>query len=142
MKSLKSLSKEAALSRKEDALLKSEFTSPLSGFSKKKPPASAAKERAKEKREVGSKVDSSKPSAEIPDTVSSSATDSKRSKVTFRDKFNTCSFCEAPISDRIRICSGCRKVCYCNSRCQKSHWKTHKRNCVYALSKDQKETTG
>lgn len=27
------------------------------------------------------------------------------------------------------LCSGCRRVSYCNKTCQKSHWKTHKRTC-------------
>lgn len=63
-------------------------------------------------------------------------------KVTFRDKFSSCSYCNQSISDHIRICSGCRKVCYCDSKCQKSHWKVHKKMCFYALSKDMKSTTG
>lgn len=68
--------------------------------------------------------------------------DAKQAKVTFRDKFNSCSYCNQSISERIRICSGCRKVAYCDSKCQKSHWKVHKKKCFYALSKDMKETTG
>ena len=82
-------------------------------------------------------------SANISNSVPSTATDTKKGRVTFRDKFNTCSFCSVPISDRIRICSGCRNAAYCNSKCQKSHWKMHKKQCVYALTKDQKdEVTG
>ena len=103
-------------------------------------------EQTKENREVLSKVDdegSGITSADHPDGVCFNAKDSKKPKVTFRDKFNACSSCGATIKSRIRICSGCKKVCYCDSQCQKSHWKIHKKECLYALSKEQKaELTG
>ncbi len=95
----------------------------------------------KEKKKVDVKIDEviqEPSSSDVP--ASANATTVKRGKMTFRDKFSTCSYCESTIEDHIRICSGCRKVCYCNSKCQKSHWKMHKKQCIYALSKDQ--TTG
>ena len=50
---------------------------------------------------------------------------------TARDKFRRCENCKEEIADRIQLCSGCKKVAYCNSHCQKSHWKTHRRTCLY-----------
>ena len=103
------------------------------------------KQNKVEKKKVDLKIEEEEviqePSVDVL-TSSANPKDStvKRSKMTFRDKFNTCSYCESTIEDRIRICSGCRKVCYCDSKCQKSHWKMHKKQCIYALSKDQ--TTG
>ena len=60
-------------------------------------------------------------------------------RMTARDKFRECEHCQKPITGSIRLCSGCKKVCYCDRECQKSHWKEHKKLCVYAL---QKELTG
>ena len=57
-------------------------------------------------------------------------------RVTARDKFKVCENCHVEISERIRVCSGCKRVAYCNSTCQKDHWKTHKQACSYYLKKD------
>ena len=66
-------------------------------------------------------------------TTSSSATDTKptRTRKTARDKFRRCENCEQEIADRIQLCSGCKKVAYCNNHCQKAHWKQHKKTCTY-----------
>lgn len=49
------------------------------------------------------------------------------------DKFNTgkyhCSYCRCTVS-RQSICSRCKNVAYCNTTCQKAHWKVHKPDCV------------
>ena len=108
---------------------------------------SQKKQTRKENKEslstqVTNNTTNAKLSANITGTDAAVLPSDKKGKVTFRDKFNTCSFCTVPISDRIRICSGCRNAAYCNSKCQKSHWKEHKKKCVYALTKDQKEVTG
>ena len=63
-------------------------------------------------------------------------------KKTARDKFRACENCDTEIVDRILVCAGCKKVAYCNYRCQKAHWKQHKKTCSYALKKDNKERTG
>ena len=63
----------------------------------------------------------------------------EKCRMTARDKFRECEHCQKPITGSIRLCSGCKKVCYCDRECQKSHWKEHKKLCVYAL---QKELTG
>ena len=63
----------------------------------------------------------------------------EKCRMTARDKFRECEHCQKPITGSIRLCSGCKKVCYCDRECQKSHWKEHKKSCVYAL---QKELTG
>lgn len=65
-----------------------------------------------------------------------------KSKRTARDKFKTCENCVQVITDRILVCAGCKKVAYCNYRCQKAHWKMHKKSCSYALKKDAKDRTG
>ena len=71
-------------------------------------------------------------------SISSSDSSTKKSRRKVRDKFQSCVNCNSLITDhRIRICSGCRKVCYCNQHCQKVHWKTHKKICSYALGKEQ-----
>ena len=42
-----------------------------------------------------------------------------------------CSGCQAPIAKlQRRMCSGCKRVWYCNKACQKAHWKQHKAGCV------------
>ena len=44
----------------------------------------------------------------------------------------TCGSCDRALSDRILFCAGCKKVPYCNSTCQKAHWKEHKKMCSYS----------
>lgn len=68
--------------------------------------------------------------------------DAERRK-TARDKFPNCENCGVAIK-RIHVCSGCRKVAYCNSQCQRTHWKTHKKSCSYIASKKagEEECTG
>ena len=63
-------------------------------------------------------------------------------KKTARDKFKSCENCDMEIVDRILVCAGCKKVAYCNYRCQKAHWKKHKKTCSYALKKEAKDRTG
>ena len=58
------------------------------------------------------------------------------SRRTARDKFKVCENCRLEIQDRIRVCSACKRVAYCNNDCQKGHWKTHKLTCSYYLKKD------
>ena len=41
---------------------------------------------------------------------------------------NFCGFC-AKRTQNLLICTGCKKIKYCNQNCQKSHWKLHKQNC-------------
>ena len=53
---------------------------------------------------------------------------------TARDKFRTCENCGIAIQ-RIHVCSGCRKVAYCNKQCQRTHWKVHKKTCTYSATK-------
>ena len=63
---------------------------------------------------------------------------------TARDKFRTCENC-GMIIQRIHICSGCRKVAYCNKQCQRTHWKTHKKTCTYSAAgkkEEDEECTG
>ena len=60
-------------------------------------------------------------------------------KKTARDKFRACDNCDTEIVHRILICAGCKKVAYCNYRCQKAHWKQHNKTCLYALKKDKNE---
>ncbi|KAJ7213267.1 hypothetical protein C8J57DRAFT_1483389 [Mycena rebaudengoi] len=39
-----------------------------------------------------------------------------------------CSSCSSP-SAALKQCSGCLKTRYCNSECQKRHWKVHRKTC-------------
>ncbi|TFY50759.1 hypothetical protein EVG20_g11346 [Dentipellis fragilis] len=43
-------------------------------------------------------------------------------------ELNRCSWCRNP-SVVLKKCSGCGKTRYCDSTCQKEHWKTHKKVC-------------
>lgn len=58
-----------------------------------------------------------------------------RLRKTARDKFQHCDNCGEEIADRIQLCSGCKKVAYCNNHCQKAHWKHHKKTCAYHVQK-------
>ncbi len=58
-----------------------------------------------------------------------------KSRMTARDRFKNCAHCNTVIKDRIQLCSGCKKVAYCNSVCQKANWKTHKKTCTYTAKK-------
>ena len=85
----------------------------------------------------------SKPSQDVSATQAEGpSTVDPKSKIrkTARDKFRSCENCREDIRDRIQLCSGCKKVAYCNSQCQKSHWKIHKKTCTYALKKGEKVT--
>ena len=53
-----------------------------------------------------------------------------------------CDNCGKELLARIQVCAGCKRVAYCNYRCQKASWKVHKKTCSYALRKDSKESTG
>ncbi|KAF6748724.1 hypothetical protein DFP72DRAFT_915964 [Ephemerocybe angulata] len=50
-----------------------------------------------------------------------------------RDVLNRCSRPECRKKElakgTYKFCSGCRLVCYCNAKCQKGHWKSHKEVC-------------
>lgn len=71
----------------------------------------------------------------LPDNTLSPQPNSKARK-TARDKFKNCEHCHSEISDKIRVCSACKKVAYCDSQCQKEHWKVHKQVCTYDRKKD------
>jgi hypothetical protein len=45
------------------------------------------------------------------------------------DKF--CELC-GKHDEACRMCSGCRRVRYCGSECQNSHWQEHRENCKVA----------
>ena len=64
---------------------------------------------------------------------------SLKPKKTGRDKFRACENCNMEIADRILVCAGCKKVAYCNYRCQKAHWKQHKKTCLYAFKTTKSE---
>lgn len=72
---------------------------------------------------------------------SSSSSDSHGPMIA-RKKFKFCDNCGKSIETRIQLCSGCKRVAYCNYACQKAKWKVHKKVCAYALRKDGKESTG
>lgn len=76
-------------------------------------------------------------SRESRESGSSAETKGKVRK-TARDKFRQCENCNQVIHERIQLCSGCKKVAYCNVQCQKTHWKQHKKTCSYALKKEGK----
>merc|ERR1712154_203445 len=40
-----------------------------------------------------------------------------------------CASCRQPFTSKRSKCSGCGKVAYCNSKCQRKHWKKHKKIC-------------
>lgn len=54
-----------------------------------------------------------------------------------------CESCGKALTERVFRCAGCKGVAYCNSTCQHSHWKEHKKNCSYAQKKknDTKSST-
>ena len=61
-----------------------------------------------------------------------------RTGKTARDKFRRCEHCDQEIVERIQLCSGCKKVAYCDLNCQRLHWKQHKKTCSYTQKKDKK----
>lgn len=63
-----------------------------------------------------------------------------RLKKTARDKFRFCGLCDKPVTKKILVCAGCKRVCYCDISCQKIHWKKHKTLCDFV--KNKKELTG
>ena len=73
-------------------------------------------------------IDSTNTTAAQSDAAPTKPTKSRK---TARDKFRRCENCEEEIVDRIQLCAGCKKVAYCNIRCQKAHWKQHKKSCLY-----------
>ena len=101
-------------------------------------PKSKTRARSKNKRadkpattENPTKPETSPPAVDACDSSSASADSKTKSRKTARDKFRRCENCDQDILERIQLCSGCKKVAYCNIRCQKSHWKQHKKTCSY-----------
>lgn len=45
----------------------------------------------------------------------------------------TCHGCETSVTEK-QICSGCYRVTYCSTECQKQDWKEHKIDCLYKVS--------
>ena len=66
-----------------------------------------------------------------------SAAKVSQSKVAAREKFRSCENCGSIIEERILVCSGCKKVAYCDRKCQKAHWKAHKKACSHKVTKDE-----
>ena len=48
-----------------------------------------------------------------------------------------CSTCETPQTETLKLmtCDQCKSVQYCDKKCQKKHWKEHKKDCKYLLAK-------
>lgn len=85
-------------------------------------------------------AETTKPDAagDTTDKSTAAADGKSKSRKTARDKFRRCENCEQEILERIQLCAGCKKVAYCNIRCQKSHWKQHKKSCTYAPKQSEK----
>ncbi len=49
----------------------------------------------------------------------------------------TCNNC--PQQEKLMKCSGCRKVSYCSSQCQRADWRVHKSSCASKEVKKKKE---
>ena len=47
-----------------------------------------------------------------------------------RVDFHTCAYCHKVSEKKLRVCSRCKKVTYCDRDCQKKAWKAHKKICV------------
>jgi hypothetical protein len=41
----------------------------------------------------------------------------------------SCAACGTEVIGGANWCGGCWVHCYCNRKCQKKHWKTHKHGC-------------
>eukprot|EP01084_Bolivina_argentea_P183862 317205_1 len=53
-----------------------------------------------------------------------------RAKLMKRLKTKKCEYCGTVyLNKRLRCCSHCMKVMYCNKKCQKYHWNQHKTEC-------------
>ena len=67
----------------------------------------------------------------------------ERQSVTFdaNETSHCCNGCGQGASVDVKICSGCRAVKYCDGRCQRKHWKSHKVLCqaIKFLSKQEDE---
>ena len=72
--------------------------------------------------------------------VSSSSDDlaakQSQSKMAAREKFRSCDNCSQVIEERILVCSSCKRVAYCNRKCQKAHWKSHKKTCSHKAGRE------
>lgn len=90
---------------------------------------------------VHSKLD---PPRELGDEGSGSdSSEGSHLSAAARSKLKYCDNCGQEINlSRVQACAGCKRVAYCNFRCQKASWKVHKKTCSYALKKDGKESTG
>ncbi|XP_064406286.1 uncharacterized protein LOC135351251 [Halichondria panicea] len=48
-----------------------------------------------------------------------------------------CAYCWKS-TPSLKSCAKCRKIMYCGRECQKSHWKTHKNDCIVTSDADKK----
>eukprot|EP00041_Stephanoeca_diplocostata_P011146 m.180815 g.180815 ORF g.180815 m.180815 type:complete len:167 (+) comp18434_c0_seq5:219-719(+) len=52
---------------------------------------------------------------------------------------NLCSLCGKESKNR---CAGCKRIFYCSAECQRSHWKTHKKDCKFYQQSDKDTAAG
>lgn len=69
-------------------------------------------------------------------SASDAASKTSQSRVVAREKFRSCENCGSMIEERILVCSGCKKVAYCDRKCQKANWKAHKKTCSHKANKE------
>jgi hypothetical protein len=48
----------------------------------------------------------------------------------------TCGYCNKSATEKLLLCSRCRKVSYCDKACQNASWKAHKKLCVPVVAVD------
>ena len=53
-----------------------------------------------------------------------------RKGINWKKRVNVCAECSIS-SEKLKLCSGCKRVAYCSKECQKKNWKNHKHLCKF-----------
>lgn len=80
-----------------------------------------------EKAKESTKSTQSTPSTATTTTTTTTTDESTQSHKPSTSSELECNVCQS--TENLKLCSRCKKVCYCSAACQKKDWSLHKPDC-------------